>query len=95
MSAAALTPRQQFQAAILAEHLEELRGRVGAGLVRCGSCWRRARYAGVWFPTDEISRQLGAPEGKSRCVVYAWCGKCSDAAVETAALARFAGEAPP
>lgn len=55
--------------------------RLRAALTRppgpCLLCGARAAWRGIWHPSAECNRALGAPSGKTRIVVYSLCAGCN------------------
>lgn len=47
-----------------------------AGRDKCILCGRKPYKVGIWTPTPEYSRRLGAPPGKTRLATYCVCRKC-------------------
>ena len=46
--------------------------------VDCLLCGASASYGAFWFPTPELARVLGQPDGKIRAFGYSLCEKCKD-----------------
>jgi hypothetical protein len=42
----------------------------------CALCGGPPHWRGLWHPTPECSRALGAPAGKTRLVCYSLCREC-------------------
>ena len=42
----------------------------------CFFCNKEPVVAGVFYPTDEVSKKMGAPDGKHRIIVYSLCKDC-------------------
>lgn len=77
----ALTPRQEFQYALLAETVAEL-AKEGGPCVLCGA---HAHTVGLWWTTQPFSAYMGAPPGKCRAVPYHLCDRHADPAADHAA----------
>jgi len=67
-----LTPRQEFQWAMIATEMEAILDH-GRPCLRCGE---QTHSPGCWFPTPPIAAYLGDPPGETRVVVYALCEDC-------------------
>jgi hypothetical protein len=81
---ASVTPRQQFQFAMIGETMEEIRDH-GKPCILCGE---ETRNAGCWFPDSRLASYLGAPPGKDRVFVYSLCDGCHATDVEERFLAE-------
>ena len=91
--------RRAFQAAMFAEHLEDMAARDTVCIV----CERPdPAYVGTWFVAPEFGRTIGVPDGKTRVYVYRLCEDCgarakdgdawTDRMIEASILARERGE---
>jgi hypothetical protein len=61
----------QLQAAMLATTMEDAIGQP------CWLCDVPGANVGVWQPSPEHQRRLGAPEGKTRVLIYTLCRSCA------------------
>jgi hypothetical protein len=66
-----LSSSNAFKIALAMEHAPEV---LAAG---CMACRGPAQHVAFFVPTDEASRQMGAPAGKRRLSMYPVCGACA------------------